>query len=85
MRDTLRHARLDPELFDFDALRRLPVRGSSAFASRGDQRWAPHEKPKDFQPVGRWRQAWSNREKSRFKAIAGMALIQAGYAQDDQW
>ena len=85
MRDMLRHARLDPELFDFDALRRLPVRGSSAFASRGDQRWVPHEKPKDFQPVGRWRQAWSNREKSRFKAIAGMALIQAGYAQDDQW
>ncbi|MGH6920500.1 MAG: sulfotransferase family protein [Geminicoccaceae bacterium] len=83
--DTLRHARLDPEVFDFDALRRLPVRGSSSLASRGDQRWAPHEKPKDFQPVGRWRQAWSRRAKRRFKAIAGTALIQAGYAQDDRW
>jgi protein-tyrosine sulfotransferase len=85
VRDTLRHARLDPEVFDFDALRRLPVRGSSSLASRGDQRWAPHEKPKDFQPVGRWRQAWSGRAKRRFKAIAGAALIQAGYAQDDRW
>lgn len=83
--DALRHARLDPEVFDFDALRRLPVRGSSSLASQGDQRWAPHDKPKDFQPVGRWRKAWSARKKRRFKAIAGTALIQAGYAQDDRW
>jgi protein-tyrosine sulfotransferase len=85
MRDTLLHSRLDPELFDFEALRRLPVRGSSSLATRDDQRWAPHDKPKDFQPVGRWRKAWSSREKRRFKGIAGAALIQAGYARDDRW
>jgi protein-tyrosine sulfotransferase len=85
LHDVLRHAGLDPAVFDFDALRRLPVRGSSSLASQGDQRWAPHGKPKDFQPVGRWRQAWSSHKKRRFKALAGTALIQAGYAQDDRW
>jgi protein-tyrosine sulfotransferase len=85
LHEVLRHARLDPAAFDFEALRRLPVRGSSALTSRGDERWAPHDKPKDFQPVGRWRQAWSSRRKRRFKAIAGPALIQAGYAEDDGW
>ena len=83
--DALRHARLDPAVYDFDALGRLPVRGSSSLASRGDQRWAPHDKPKDFQPVGRWRTIWSSRAKRRFKAIAGAMLIQAGYAKDDRW
>ena len=85
VRDALLHARLDPQAFDFDALRRLPVRGSSSLASEGDQRWAPHDKPKDFQPVGRWRVAWSSREKRRFKAIAGTTLIRAGYVKDDRW
>jgi protein-tyrosine sulfotransferase len=83
--DTLLHARLDPEVFDFDALRRLPIRGSSSLGSVGDQRWEPHEKPKDFQPIGRWRGAWSSRQKRRFKAIAGTALISAGYEKDDRW
>ena len=39
----------------------------------------------DFQPVGRWRKAWSSHKKRRFKAIAGRTLIQAGYAKDDHW
>jgi protein-tyrosine sulfotransferase len=85
VRDTLLHARLDPQVYDFDALHQLPVRGSSALASPANQRWAPHDKPGDFQPVGRWRKAWSSRDKRRFKAIAGRTLIQAGYAKDDRW
>lgn len=85
VRDMLLHARLDPEVYDFGALHQLPVRGSSALASPVDQRWAPHDKPKDFQPIGRWRKAWSGHKKRRFKAIAGRTLIQAGYAEDDLW
>jgi protein-tyrosine sulfotransferase len=83
--DTLLHSRLEPDVFDFDALRRLPVRGSSSLAGQGDQRWAPHDKPRDFHPIGRWRAAWSRRQKRRFKALAGAALIQAGYTKDNQW
>jgi hypothetical protein len=61
------------------------VRGSSSLASRGDQRWARHDKPKDFQPVGRWRKAWSSRAQRRFKAVAGTTLIRAGDAKDHRW
>lgn len=85
MRELLAHARLDPDAYDFEALRRLPVRGSSTSASEGEGRWAPLEKPESFQPIGRWRTAWSERRKRRFKAIAGPSLIRAGYATDDNW
>jgi protein-tyrosine sulfotransferase len=85
MHAILLHSRLDLDVFDFDALRRLPVRGSSSLAGQGDQRWAPHDKPRDFHPIGRWRAAWSRQKKSRFKALAGAALIQAGYTKDNQW
>src|SRR5690606_1086765 len=85
VREALVHARLDPEVYDFDALNRLPVRGSSSLPTEGRQRWDPHAKPKGFQPVGRWRKAWSERQKRRFKAIAGSTLIRAGYAADDRW
>lgn len=83
VRDLLKHAHLDPEVYDFAALARLPVRGSSSLQSDGDQRWQPHDKPEDFQPVGRWRDTWSSRQKRRFEAIAGATAIRAGYAADD--
>jgi protein-tyrosine sulfotransferase len=84
-RKLLEHARLDPEAYDFEALSRLPVRGSSALASPGAARWEPHQKPQDFQPIGRWHAVWSKSQKNRFKAVAGATLIRAGYAADDHW
>lgn len=84
MGEILRHARLDPERYDFEALARLPVRGSSSLQKSDEERWAQHEKPADFRPIGRW-QAWSAGQKRRFKAVAGPALVRAGYAADDRW
>ena len=85
MRGVLDHAGLDPGAFDFAALARLPVRGSSEIRGGDDARWTPHDKPADFQPIGRWKAAWSMVEKARFKAIAGRTLIRAGYTTDMCW
>lgn len=84
MRDVLAHARLDPALYDFEALVDLPVRGSSALRTNADERWAQHQKPKDFAPIGRWHR-WSPAKRRRFKALAGETLIRAGYASNDRW
>lgn len=85
MRAILEHGGLDPASYDFAALGRLPVRGSSAIPATDDERWGQHDKPAQFQPIGRWQAAWSSAQKSRFKAIAGEALIRAGYATDASW
>lgn len=85
VRAILRHAGLDAERYDFDALRALPVRGSSASTATGDARWSTGERPKDFRPVGRWDGSWTDRQKARFKAVAGATLIRAGYASDSSW
>jgi protein-tyrosine sulfotransferase len=78
MRGVLAHARLDPYVYDFGRLAALPVRGSSAVATQGEARWQPHEKPRDFAPVGRWK-AWPRRRLSLFQALAGDSLKRAGY------
>ena len=62
-----RSAGLAADRYDFEALRALPVRGSSSIEADGDRRWAPQEKPRDFQPIGRWHAAWSSQKKNRFK------------------
>jgi protein-tyrosine sulfotransferase len=85
MRAILDHAHLDPAAYSFAALARLPVRGSSAIRVADDKRWAPHDKPVHFQPIGRWKATWSRADKGRFKAIAGKTLIEAGYATDMCW
>jgi len=84
MGQVLSHAGLDPERYDFEALAKLPVRGSSALSTSDKDRWDQHEKPKDFKPVGRW-SSWSPRQRRQFKSLAGAALIRAGYAADDSW
>lgn len=85
MRAVLRHAGLDPARYDFAALARLPVRGSSALPSEEGSRWLlPQDRPAEFQPVGRW-QDWSAGRRRRFKAIAGEALVRAGYEADPGW
>ncbi len=82
MRDLLAHARLDPERYDFEALKSLPVRGSSEAAAAAG--WTPKQKTADFNPLGRWRD-WPAPKRARFKAIAGGGLKRAGYETGDDW
>ena len=86
MRVVLLHAGLDPARYDFAALARLPVRGSSEMADDEGRRWLrPQDRPAAFRPVGRWQGDWSAGRRRRFKAIAGEALVRAGYATDLDW
>jgi len=75
---------LEPGKFPFDEIRKLAVRGSSEIRKKGTVTWDPAEKPKDFNPVGRW-QGWSRRQKEQFKRVAGEMLIEAGYCDDMSW
>jgi hypothetical protein len=75
----------DRASFQWDQLEKLPLRGSSV--NQGGKEavhWDPVEKPKDFQPIGRWA-GWSAWKKLQFKFFAGKELIRLGYAQDYNW
>lgn len=69
---------LDPDRYDFERLRRLPVRGSSTSTADNSARWQPQARSAGFNPVGRWRD-WPQARKRRFNALAGPALLRAGY------
>jgi protein-tyrosine sulfotransferase len=69
---------LDPARYDFEALRKLPVRGSSTSTADNGTRWRPQARSPGFNPVGRWRD-WPQARKRRFNALAGPALLRAGY------
>jgi protein-tyrosine sulfotransferase len=84
VREILRTCDLEEHAYDFRQIPALPVRGSSAIGDDDAVDWDPKEKPKDFQPVGRWH-GWSRSRKRRFKRIAGAALVDAGYAADQKW
>ena len=70
---------LDPDGFDFDGARSLPVRGSS-FSRSGEQdvHWQPIERPADFDPMSRAAE-WSRNLHERFDWIAGPYLEPFGY------
>ncbi len=71
---------LDPTLYDFQAARRLPVRGSSTIRAQGDEQihWKPVEKTPEFDPMSRWRH-WSRARHERFNWVAGRYLTCLGY------
>ncbi len=71
---------LDPTLYDFQASRRLPVRGSSTIRAQGDEQmhWKPVEKKPDFDPMSRWRH-WNRARHKRFNWVAGRYLSRLGY------
>ncbi|HEY2428161.1 MAG TPA: hypothetical protein VGI06_04460, partial [Acidimicrobiales bacterium] len=50
LKSVLDRLALDPSAYDFDALRALPVRGSSQTAAEG---WTPVAAGPDFDPLGR--------------------------------
>lgn len=74
----LAHTGLNPEVFPWDRVDQLPVRGSSRSNASDDARWQPQSKASDFNPVKRWA-AWSKADKARFDKLAGRALELAGY------
>lgn len=79
LRSIFEFLQLDAARYDFDAARRLPVRGSSAFGREGRRvHWALVEKDASFAPKERWR-SWSAGQFERFEWLAGDALRHFGY------
>jgi Sulfotransferase family len=73
---------LDADKYDFNAAINLPVRGSSTFHGKEEQRyhWKPVEKTVDFDPLGRANH-WSRFTHERFDWIAGEKLASFGYVK----
>lgn len=77
---------LDYGTYPGDKIKELPVRGSSSDVSKdGTQTaWKPVDKPKNFNPVGRWKD-WPDSRKRAFKRIAGQTLMDTGYCASLDW
>ena len=70
---------LEVERYDFAAVDRLPVRGSSTFRpASGDLMWQPVGRSDDFSPLERWRN-WTSAQHARFNWLAGRELEAFGY------
>jgi protein-tyrosine sulfotransferase len=75
---------LDENRYPFDRIADIRVIGSSKLESKGEVRWRHLDRPKEFKPLGYWRE-WSALRKAIFKAIAGQSLVELGYCQDLKW
>lgn len=85
VRALITHAGLEAGRFPYDQYLALPVRGSSNSTMTDTDRWSkPEARTVDFKPIGRWSR-WSDKDKARFKAIAGKTLVRSGYAGDSGW
>ena len=70
---------LDPEVFPFIELRKLPLLGSSyAFGEYHHVHWNPVQKPDGFNPLNRY-QRWDKERLKRFTDLAGDELKLLGY------
>jgi hypothetical protein len=74
------HIGFDPDAYDYDAARRLPVYGSSEQAGPGGQglTWAPAERGAGFDPLSRFGH-WEQARHDRFNWIGGDCLAHFGY------
>ena len=85
MRKILLFLGIDANKFDFERMKNLGLRGSSVHHGEMDTvHWEPVEKPKNFQPIGRWK-SWNPRRKTIFKVIAGGELIRSSYVDSNNW
>lgn len=75
---------LNSEVFPFEKIDSMPVRGSSVLKNGDKPTWNPIARPKAFKPTGRW-ENWSKKQKKDFKRIAGQTLIDAGYHENFDW
>ncbi len=70
----------DPAQYPWEKFQNMPLRGSSTERGGREQlHWDPVAKPKDFNPIGRWR-SWSRWRRWQFRRIAGKELTELGYA-----
>jgi protein-tyrosine sulfotransferase len=69
---------IDPEGFDFEALKDLPVFGSSSYGRDGRVSWKPVEKSGDFNPMNR-SESWPRRRYYRYNRICGEVATGLGY------
>jgi hypothetical protein len=82
-REACRRFGLDEDRYPFHEIDSILVHGSSTMKQEG-KLMGLVPKPKDFNPIGRWR-AWPAGKKRTFKRIAGQALIDLGYCDDLAW
>jgi protein-tyrosine sulfotransferase len=75
---------LDESRYPFEKIRQIPIRGSSSTPKQGKVVWDAVDKPKGFDPVGRW-QRWSAAKRRTLKRIAGQALLDLGYCENLDW
>ncbi len=77
----LRFLKIRIENFDLAQIRKLPLWGSSEQRGRkGRVHWEPVEKPKEFQPIGRWKK-WGLWRRLVFDAVGGRELAALGYVE----
>jgi len=82
--EACRHFALDVNRYPFDQMEDIRVIGSSSQKKDGKVTWDSMDKPKNFNPQGRWKD-WSEKEKSTFKKIVGDSLIKLGYCENLDW
>jgi protein-tyrosine sulfotransferase len=77
---------LDYGAYPGEKIKELPVRGSSSTVGKAGAQtaWNPVDKPKNFNPVGRWND-WPENRKGTFKRVAGQTLMNTGYCASLDW
>lgn len=84
VKDLLGYLGGSEERYPYDLVDKLPVKGSSSIKVDGKMTWKAVEKPKSFNPVGRWA-AWTDQQKAIFKRVCGKTLIRSGYSDNLDW
>jgi len=82
--EVLRFLDLDPGNFDWQRMQHLPLFGSSQYPDQSGDVARVLEKPKDFNPIQRWRD-WGWSRKRSFKKLAGNELVGLGYVANNNW
>lgn len=77
----LHHCDLPLEKYDWDEARKSPIRGSSDLRHRFKERmhWSAKEPWPEFNPIGRWREVWTEKDKQDFEDEALMMNQWLGY------
>lgn len=70
--------KLPRNIYPFENLPKLPVRGSSETAKEGHPHWNPVVASTKFSPIARWAN-WTDRRKRCFAKIAGESMKLLGY------
>jgi len=83
--DLLAFVEADARVYPWERLEALPTRGSSENrGGRTELHWDPVERPKNFNPLGRWSH-WGWWRRWQFKRLAGAELRALGYVSDNNW